>query len=99
MLLFFHQKSWSPYPKTKTPPLITPWRRLLLRCPNLIEGQGGLAFESEGYVLFELRVNAALEKDVNEAGIEFVFEHPFLHDQASYTPMSWGAAGTMGRHS
>jgi len=34
---------------------------LLLRCPNLIEGQGGLAFESEGYVLFELRVNAALE--------------------------------------
>ena len=60
MLLFFHQKSWSPYPKTKTPANYS-LAKVAPAPHDLIEGQGGLAFESEGYVLFELRVNAALK--------------------------------------
>jgi len=60
-VVVFPPKKLVALSQNQNPPLITPWRRLLLRCTNLIEGQGGLAFESEGYVLFELRVNAALE--------------------------------------
>jgi len=62
MLLFFHQKSWSPYPKTKTPANYS-LAKVAPALHDLIEGQGGLAFESEGYVLFELRVNASSRQE------------------------------------